>query len=90
MPRGFGVPLPSLICPRLLLVPASEPPLRFFEPSPLALSAASVPFGIGVEADSDVLSLTSGTFRMEISVGAAGGDDATEGGDCSTDLTGGS
>lgn len=86
LPRGLGVLFPS-ICARLLLVPASEPPLRFFEPSPLEFSAASTPLGAGVDADSEPLSLTSGTFKVELSSGAGAGDDATDAGDGSSDLT---
>jgi hypothetical protein len=68
-------------------VPANEPPLRFFGPSPLEFSAASVPCGAGVEADSDALSLISGIFKVDLSSSAGAGDEATEAGDSSSDLT---
>lgn len=85
LPRGLGVLLPSVICPRLLLLPASEPPLRFFEPSPLEFSAASARgVGAGVEADSETLSLISGTLSVELSSTAGAGDETAEGCDRSS------
>ena len=89
LPRGFGVPLPSVICPRLLLLPAHEPPLPFLEPSPFefSASAASIPLGAGVEADSEALSMSSGTLEVGLASGADTGDEAAGTGDCSSDLT---
>ena len=90
LPRGFGVPLSSAICSKLLLLPASEPPLRFFETSPFEFSAASVPLGAGVDADSEALSLISGTFRVVVVSGCGAGSEVTGIGDGSSDLTGSS
>ena len=86
LPRGLGVPASSFICPRLLLLPASEAPLRFFGPSPLEFSAASTPLGAGVDADSETLSLISGTFRVLTSWATGAGEEVADVEDCSSDL----
>ena len=46
--------------------------------------------GAGVELDSEALSLTSGTFSVEVSSATGAGDEAVDGVDSSSDLAAGS